>query len=470
MRLGERRVFDMKCILILISCLLFISSPASAAQHDNDTISRRLSELLPGDARWALSVVDLKSGAELVASGNTRQPLAPASLVKLITTGAALEAKGEGRPVNLATEVLHDGRINGGALHGNIYLRGNGNCLLTAADLQRAAGIIQVKGITTVTGGVVADATRFGAAGLERKRRGAGHAPVSALGLDLHTVSISVFPGRPGDPPRVAVEPPNTEVRLAVSARSVSGSKSTLGVSRIDDLSYRVTGNIATGSGPLRWRYPLDAPARYAAGSFRTILIRAGMGIRGEARVGGTPENAVLLTAIPGPDLERFVTEINMNSLNVAADNLLLALGASPDGSPGTRERGLDLLRKHLARLGVHASEATVVDGSGLLPGNRITARAMARYLVSAAGRPWFTALRNSLPRAGLDGTLRSGRFKNGAFHVKSGNLENVTALAGYGVDGNGRGIAFAFIVNTQGPLPPNARGVGDEAMRLLAE
>jgi len=443
---------------------------ALAMSPQEALLTQRLAELLPHDAHWGVAVVDLKSGSEVVTAGNVNEPLSPASLQKLFVAGAALEREGEGRPLVLTTEILRDGQVDRGTLRGNIYLRGNGNCLLSAEDLKQAGQVLRDKGITSVTGGVVADATRFDVRGLERVRKGAGYAPVSALGLDLHTVSVRVAPGEPGKPPQVMVEPPNTDVRFAVSARTVTGSKNTLSVTQSDDTGYRLSGDIFTESAPAHWRFPLADPARYAAQSFRTILIQTGIRIQGEASIGATPHDAAMVAIIPGPDMKGFVDKMMMNSLNVAADNLLLALGSGSDGLPGTRDKGVALLREHLGRHNLLDNQTIIADGSGLLPANRITARAMARYLAAVAKQPWYPALYHSLPRAGLDGTLRSAGFKNERFRAKTGSLENAAALAGYGVDKDGREIAFAFIANSTGPLPPNARNAGDVVMRFLAE
>jgi len=460
----------MKRILILITALLLVPSMTQALSPQEALLTQRLAELLPHDAHWGVAVVDLKSGTEIVAAGNVNEPLSPASLMKLFTTGAVLEREGKGRPLALTTEILRDGQVDRGTLRGNIFLRGNGNCLLSAEELKQAGQALRDKGITTITGGVVADATRFDVRGLERSRKGSGYALVSALGLDLHTVSVRVAPGEPGKPPRVTVEPPNSDVRFAVSARTVTGGKNTLSVIQSDDTGYRVNGDISTESAPVHWRFPLADPARYAAQSFRTILIQTGIRIQGEASIGATPHNAAMVATIPGPDAKGFVDKMMMNSLNVAADNLLLALGSGSDGLPGTRDKGVVLLREHLGRHNLLDNQATIADGSGLLPANRITVRAMARYLAAVAKQPWYPALYHSLPRAGLDGTLRSAGFKNERFRAKTGSLENAAALAGFGIDKEGREIAFAFIANSTGPLPPNARNAGDVVMQLLAE
>ncbi len=460
----------MKRIWILIIVLFFAPCVALAMSPQEEFLTQRLAELLPHDAHWGVAVVDLKSGTEIVNAGNVNESLSPASLVKLFVAGAVLEREGEGKPLTLSTEILRDGEVDHGTLRGNIYLRGNGNCLLSAEDLKQAGQALRDKGITAITGGVVADATRFDTRGLERTRKGAGYAPASALGLDLHTVSVCVAPGETGKPPRVTVEPPNSDVRFAVSARTVAGSKTALSVTQSDVTGYRISGDISRESVSLHWRFPLTDPARYAAQSFMTILNQAGIRIQGEASIGATPPDAVMVTTMPGPGVKGYIDEMNMNSLNVAADNLLLALGSGSDGLPGTRDKGLALLREHHRRHNLMDNQAIIADGSGLLPANRITARAMARYLAEVAKQPWYSSLLHSLPRAGLDGTLRSSGFKSEHFRAKTGSLENVAALAGYGIGKDGREIAFAFIANSTRPLPPNARNAGDVVMRLLAE
>jgi D-alanyl-D-alanine carboxypeptidase/D-alanyl-D-alanine-endopeptidase (penicillin-binding protein 4) len=288
--------------------------------------------------------------------------------------------------------------------------------------------------------------------------------------MDMHTVSISVTPGEAGKQPTVSIEPPNDVVRFAVAARTMSGGRSNLSVARIDDAAYKVTGNIPRDAGTQRWRFPLTNPARYAAQSFKTILAREGIAVPGDVAEGRTPEGATILASVPSPALKRLVTEMNMHSLNVAADNLLLAMVSNPDGAVSTRVQGVAILQEHLKRHGISPGDAQIADGSGLLPANRVTPRGMARYLAAVSHQPWFRELRDSLPRPGLDGTLRNGTYRNERFRAKSGNLENVTALAGYGVDKSGREIAFAFIAESPTALPPNARNAGDAVIRYLAE
>ena len=457
----------MKLFLILVVNLLLTPCLTMASPLQSELLSHRLTELLPREARWGVALIDIQSGKEIINAGNVNELLLPASLAKLFTAGATLEQEKEGKAVLLTTEILHDGHLTNGTLNGSIYLRGNGNCLLSADDLKKAAQTLRTKGIGSVTGGVVADDSRFDPRGLERTRKGTGYTPAGALGLDLHTVSVTVAPAEPEKSPMVSIEPPNAQARFAVAAKTGGGGKNSLSVTRLDDQSYTASGDIPNNSAPLRWRFPLDDPALYAAQSFSTILTEVGIKVSSDVSKGKTPVDSTRLTEISGPTMETFVAEMNTHSLNVAADNLLLALAAS-DSLPATRENGAQAISRHLERYGITAREVRIADGSGLLPGNRITPGAMARYLTSAAKQTWFPAFHQSLPRAGMDGTLRNGSFKNERFRAKSGSLENVVSLAGYGVDKGGREITFAFIANSPGPLPPNARNAGDIVMQFL--
>lgn len=448
----------------IIFFMLFFGNTACA----DSFLQGRLANLLPRNAPWAMVAVDLQTGRENISVGTAlKEPLVPASLVKLFITGAVLDYSKRGK-LDMGTQVLHDGTIRDGTLTGNLYLVGKGNALLTTDDLKKAARRVTEQGIGRITGDIVADDTIFDTKGLERKRKGPGYAPAGALGLDLHTVAVTVTPTEAGKPPKVTIEPPNNAVRLAIEARTAETAANSIKVTQLDDTAYRVTGNIATDSGPLKWRFPLQEPALYAAGALKAELKRVEVRVDGNARKGKTSEDAQILVEMDAPSLERLIDDMNMNSLNVLADNLLLLLGAERFGAPGTREKGLKAVNEFLGTFGLPEGEATIADGSGLSEGNRVTAGYMAHYLQKVAQKPWFPNFRDSLPRSGMDGTLKHMDYRNERFHVKSGRLENAFALAGYGVDWKGREIAFACIVNLPGASAVNLERSGAEVMRYL--
>jgi D-alanyl-D-alanine carboxypeptidase len=69
-----------------------------------------------------------------------------------------------------------------------------------------------------------------------------------------------------------------------------------------------------------------------------------------------------------------------------------------------------------------------------------------------------------------MDGTATNIGYHNEKFQIKTGMLEDVFALAGFGVDGKGRNIAFAYIVNVPGGGVMNLERSGADVMKSLSE
>ncbi|HOP41031.1 MAG TPA: D-alanyl-D-alanine carboxypeptidase, partial [Geobacteraceae bacterium] len=101
---------------------------------------------------------------------------------------------------------------------------------------------------------------------------------------------------------------------------------------------------------------------------------------------------------------------------------------------------------------------------------NRITARFIANYLYLISKKPWFDDFRETLPRPGMEGTVKRIGYTDQRFRVKTGSLNDVFALAGYGVNAAGREFSFAFIVNAKNGRISDKRHSRGELLRLLAE
>jgi D-alanyl-D-alanine carboxypeptidase/D-alanyl-D-alanine-endopeptidase (penicillin-binding protein 4) len=108
-----------------------------------------------------------------------------------------------------------------------------------------------------------------------------------------------------------------------------------------------------------------------------------------------------------------------------------------------------------LATLGL-AQGVQVYDGSGLSVHNRITPAALARIVAFAASNrhPELRPVITGMPVAGFSGTLEDRYATSvtqtgaGVVRAKTGTLSDVTALAGFAYDADGRVLAFAFMVN----------------------
>jgi D-alanyl-D-alanine carboxypeptidase/D-alanyl-D-alanine-endopeptidase (penicillin-binding protein 4) len=151
----------------------------------------------------------------------------------------------------------------------------------------------------------------------------------------------------------------------------------------------------------------------------------------------------------PLPDVLR---EINKTSNNVAARTLLLALGGDAPRPPddpygGARQRVSTWLRSR----GLADDDIRIDQGSGQSRLERGKPRAMVQLLRAAWRTSGSRSFVESLPIAGVDGTLahrlRSGSATGQAF-LKTGTLRDTRALAGYVRARSGTVYAVAAVVN----------------------
>ena len=148
------------------------------------------------------------------------------------------------------------------------------------------------------------------------------------------------------------------------------------------------------------------------------------------------------------------VMVINKTSQNLHAELVLRLLG-KVHGTEGSFAQGARVVRQFLAGAGVEDGDFYLYDGSGLSPDDRIAPRALTQLLAYAARQPWGPAWRETLPVAGVDGTLAS-RFRNSALKgrlwAKTGTSNEVNALSGYLTAASGKTLAFSILVNGRRP------------------
>lgn len=83
----------------------------------------------------------------------------PASVMKLVTTYAALDLLGA--DFTWDTQFLTDGTVDQGALRGNLYVRGGGDPKLVLERLTAAFMALQDKGVRVILGDMVLDQSAF---------------------------------------------------------------------------------------------------------------------------------------------------------------------------------------------------------------------------------------------------------------------------------------------------------------------
>jgi len=419
-------------------------------------------------ATSGLAVVDAQGRALFVR--RERIPATPASSFKVLVGAAALQTLGPEYRFATTLETLT--APQDGAVHGDVYLVGDGDPTLTRDDLRAGAGAVARAGVRAVSGGVVGDGTAFLAPeinpGWETDDLQYGYAAgTSALSLDQGTVEFHLVPGAIGAPARIVTLPPSSMVR--VLGGLITSYATLLQIQR-DPLrnDFTFSGRLATGAEQSFWRPVVDL-SRYAADVARAMLRSRGVDVQGGARAGIAPVAPFVLWRHRSAPLRAIVPGMMLSSNNHFAEQLLRAVGATRGAA--SEAGGAAIERAMLAREGVPQAGLRVVDASGLAPGDRIAPLTLAMLLAKTALEPIGPTFVRSLPRVGIEGTVRYHRLTDalGRARAKSGHIEDVNALAGYVETARHGRVAFAFIVNDRraddGPVDAGI----DRALDILA-
>src|SRR3954452_12158528 len=208
-------------------------------------------------------------------------------------------------------------------------------------------------------------------------------------------------------------------------------------------------------------------PASYAALVLRRTLKADDISPGHGAASSRAPSDATVLASVPSPPMAELARLTNKESDNFFAETLLKDLGRA-SGGIGSTAAGVRAVLNYGAKAG--ASPVALIDGSGLDHGDRASPRSVVRLLTYERARPEFQAFYDSLPIAGVDGTIYD-RMRKGAAHrrchAKTGSLSGVSALSGYCTTVSGKEITFSFLMN--GISTTYARRLQDRMAQAIA-
>ena len=184
------------------------------------------------------------------------------------------------------------------------------------------------------------------------------------------------------------------------------------------------------------------------AAVLRQRLERQGLAVLGADSIGRAPHDAVVV-AERYADLTAVLYKMMKDSDNMCAEAVFYQLGAA-GGKTSTAERAKAAERETLRRANVANDACRIADGSGLSLYNYMTAETEVKVLRYAYhNKKVFGELCQSLPRAGVDGTLRR-RMRRAPMldnvRAKTGTVKGVSSLAGYATAPNGNLMAFCII------------------------
>ena len=391
-------------------------------------------------------------------SHNARAAMNPASVMKVVTSYAALELLGPA--FTFRTDVLATGEIANGVLAGDLYIRGGGDPKLTTERVWQMAHALRSRGLREIRGDIVIDRGYFApiahdAARFDGEARRAYNAGPDALLVNFNAIAFRFVPE--GQGVRVVAEPDLPNVEIASRIRRTGEPC----VSYRRDLAYDVleldmivtitfNGSYPAACGERVLPLSVLDSARFAESNLRWLWSEAGGVLKGGVRAGAVPAEAHLLLRSESEPLAALVRDMNKHSNNVMARNLFLALSAERQAGGGEAAASARLMAQWLQAHHIDPAELTIENGSGLSRSERASAALIAAVLKSAWSSALMPELMSSFPVLATDGTLKSRRVAVGAgqAHLKGGTLNEVQSVAGYVLDRGARRWIVVMIVN----------------------
>ena len=491
----------------------------NVSEEEKRKFADRVTSILSGEQTakgdWGVLVVDAKTG-QVLFEQNADKYFVPASNMKLFTTSLALSTLGPDYRFRTTLEA-RSAVSSEGRLTGPLYLVGRGDPNLSNRKfpydgkeefdgppekvIAELADRLFIAGVKEIEGDIVGDDSYF-----PRERYPSGWeiddmvweygAAVSALVVDDNTVAVTLTPGESaGDAVTAETSPPTPDFAVTNQVKtSAADIKSDLTLKREPGSNVvTILGTLPAKSKPRKLVLAIEEPALHAAALLKRALEERGIKVDGVARAQSTApdaqdaKNRIVLATHTSVSLAEAVKLVNKISQNLHTESLLrtaakeacLKQTASTVSEPAkdcsalTSEDYAAFAAKFYEEAGISAGDVVQTDGSGLSRHDLVTPRALVVLLQFASKQPWFPAFYDSLPVAGLDGTLED-RLKNSPatmrIHAKSGSVEHVRTRSGFAELPNGRRLVFSLMSNNMGSKGHEATDALDALSSAMIE
>lgn len=453
-------------------------------------LDKLLSDSSMISASVSMCILNASTG-ESVCEYNPEESLMPASVLKLLTSAAAIELLGP--RYCFKTRLGYTGSLNksNGLLTGDIVIKGGGDPSLGSQYFKDHYGnfltdwITRIKrlGIKKIEGRIIADDTRYDNQPVPPKwiwedignYYGAG---IYGLSVFDNMFEIHFRTSGDGTIPEITKTIPDFSGYELANRLIASGN---------DDNGYIfaapythqgwISGTIPVNRDDFVLKASIPDPPLFLARLFKAMLDSAGITVSGSPTTGRLinkkpVEETELIDEVTSPPLERIIEVLNHESVNLYAEHLLKEMGKVFRNS-GSTASGIEILYGFLEDAGINGTGIFLEDGSGMSPMNAITSQGLAWILLFMRNRSAnFAGFYNSMPDAGREGTLKSS-FKNPAFYsnlkAKSGSMTRVRSYAGFFKTRLGNEMVFSIIINNfSGPSQRIIGGIEDIILETI--
>lgn len=364
------------------------------------------------NAHWGVLVVNPRT-RDTLYSRNAGKLFMPASNQKIITSAVALTLLGP--DYTYKTTFAKTGEIRDSLLDGDLIVIGRGDP--TVSD--------RMRGLATLVMDSLADSVRSrGIRQIGGELAHAGNAfPDSTRGYGWEWDDLGEYYG-----------------------------------AGFDELTFN-EGTAPTTIGPLPdtvrdslYSGPARDPAKAYLEAFHDALVRKNIVVDGGVAdsIAPMPFKLDTLFVYTSPPLRMILPVLMKPSQNQVAELVFKTIGLERGGL-GTADSAKSVVTRQLLAWGVEPDGFKIADGSGLSRHNLLTPETIVRVLDTMQRDTAFAVFYNSMPIAGIDGTLKDrmkGTPAEGNVHAKTGSISAARNLSGYVTTADGERLLFSVMAN----------------------
>jgi len=472
--------FEAKIVFIFLFGMFFFQK--TIAQTGSEKVIKAIDEILDDNyfehTTIAVDIFDITSNKSLYKK-NSKLLLHPASNMKLVTTIAALEYLGP--DYEFKTSLYHTGIIMDSICYGDVFVQGGFDPDFTTDDLEVLVKQIRKFGINEIRGNLYGDVSQmdslyWGKGWMWDDDPSTDFPYMTPLIINDAAIKIVYQPGLIGKEISYELVPETNFFNISNTSITTKQDTSNFEISR----NWLNHGNEISISGDISFKEKQDTvelniinPEYYFIYLFKEKLKENSISFLGRIDTLTLPEFPKHIYTHTRK-FKDIINNLNKESDNLSAEMTLRALGLKQFNKKTTAKNGIKVIDSLITRVELNPKNYNIVDGSGVSHYNLVSTELLVQLLkyMYKSSKQNYKILYNSLPIAGVDGTLekrmrRSKAYKN--VHAKTGTLSGVSTLSGYLTSRNKHRIAFSIFVQNFVGSSKVARRYQDKICKYLA-
>ena len=460
---------------LLISTALLLSNCAGTYQHrltlpPEEKLARQIDQQIATPeletALVGIMVQSVKTG-EILYQHNANTLMMPASNEKIPTSAAALLRLGP--DFRYQTSIYTTGTIENGILKGDLIVVASGDPTFSSRFCENTtdcfifqawADSLHAKGINAIKGDIIGiddvfDDESIGYGWALNNLSYSYSTQIGGFMYNENTARIIINADSSGEYMNIKITPDLGYLKI-VPDLEINSDETEISVDRIPESNtLQITGKIRPADHDIA-NVSIHDPTLYFLNALKWELVLLGIPVYGEPVDADVLINKAKLsqkkllfthTSIPFKDVLKILLK---ESQNLYAESMVKLLG-SQFGSEGSFVEGAKIVKQTLRRFGLEEDSYSYMDGSGLCRYNYISPAHLVKILRNMYYHRYGEIYRQSLPIAGVDGTIDyrlKGTVAQNNIFAKTGTISNVRCLSGYAITKDGETLVFSTMFN----------------------